>query len=170
MTVGSSVPPGLRPWLNEPGSLTRRLRALAGEGFTVRVCTEGWGRPWLDERRRLGLPARRRAWLREVVLGRGTEPWICARSVMPETTLRGPLRRLRSLGAQPLGSMLFGHFAVVRGPIEVARLGRTDALEQRARLLAGRPGEWARRSVFRIGGRPLLVTEVFLPPLLEVSR
>lgn len=168
--VGATVPARLRPWLNEPGSLTRRLRYMAGGAFTVRVCTERWGRPWLDERRRLGLTPRRRAWLREVVLGCGEQPWIVARSVMPEPTLGGPLRRLRGLGARPLGSVLFGHYAVVRGPIEVARLDDGDALAVRAAGLGGQPGEWARRSVFRIGGRPLLVTEVFLPPLLEACR
>ena len=156
----------LRDWLDEPGSLTRRLRALAGEAFRVSVIDERWGRAWPDERRRLGRPVSEWFWLREVLLCQADRPLVYARSVIPGTSLSGPLRRLRSLGRQPLGALLFGRYPVVRGAIEVAPLDAGSRLGARAAAHGETPC-WARRSVFRIAGRPLLVTEVFLQPLLE---
>ena len=159
-------PGALRGWLDEPGSLTRRLRGLAGEAFSVRVVAEYWGRAWPDERQRLGCPGQQWHWIREVRLGRGDQPLVYARSVIPRSSLRGPLRRMRSLGRQPLGALLFGRYPVVRGAIEVAPLTSASRLGARA-LAEGAPPCWARRSVFVITGRPLLVTEVFLQPLIE---
>jgi chorismate--pyruvate lyase len=156
----------VRDWLDEPGSLTRRLRAQAGAAFRVQVLHEYWGRPWPDERRRLGVPSSAWLWIREVRLGAGDRPWIHARSVIPRDSLEGPLRRLRRLGRQPLGALLFGRYPVVRGAIEVAPVDGASRLGARARSPGAEP-RWARRSVFTIAGRPLLVTEVFLQPLIE---
>lgn len=158
------VPGALRPWLDEPGSLTRRLRQAAPGRLEVDVVYEGWGRPWRDEARRLGIDRRRRVWVREVVLGCRGEAWIRARTVIPASALRGPLRRLRQLGSRPLGSVLFGHYPLVRGPIQVAWLRPGDALHAAAGLGSDQ-GLWARRSVFRIRRRRMLVSEVFLPAL-----
>ncbi|AUB77760.1 hypothetical protein BBH56_00590 [Spiribacter roseus] len=164
---GARPRPGpVRDWLDEPGSLTRRLRAQAGGAFRVQVLREYWGRPWPDERRRLGARAPAWLWIREVRLGTGDQPWIHARSVIPRHSLEGPLRRLRTLGRQPLGALLFGRYPVARGPIEVAPLDASSRLGARARAPGAEPC-WARRSVFSIAGRPLLVTEVFLQPLIE---
>mgnify|MGYP000099419851 CR=1 FL=1 len=164
--VNGPIPPVLRPWIDEPGSLTRRLRTLAGPAFRVVVLTEAWGRGWPDERRRLIGAGGERLWLREVLLCRGDTPLVHARSAIPAGSLRGPLRRLRRLGGQPLGSLLFGRYAVRRGQIEVAPVTASSRLGQRTLACGGHPA-WARRSVFRIAGRPLLVTEVFLHSLLE---
>lgn len=165
-------PAGLRRWLDEPGSLTRRLRRHCGERFRVRVLYEGWGRPWPDEARRLGIPFGRRVWVREVTLGELNRPWMHARSIIPARVLKGPLRRLRHLGVRPLGSVLFGRYPLRRGPIEVARLTPKDALHRLTVARVDIAGEtlWARRSVFRIAGRGLLVTEVFLPALLHAAE
>jgi chorismate--pyruvate lyase len=165
------APPGLRRWLDEPGSLTRRLRRHCGDQFCVRVLHTGWGRPWPDEARRLGIPFGERVWVREVILGERDRPWLHARSIIPAAALRGPLRRLRDLGSRPLGSVLFGRYPVRRGAIEVARLDRRDGLHRltAARVAVTGGTLWARRSVFAIAGRGLLVTEVFLPALLEAA-
>jgi chorismate--pyruvate lyase len=56
---------------------------------------------------------------------------------------------LGELGTRPLGDALFAYAGLERGPIEIAV---TDE-------------GWARRSVFRIEGAPLLVAEWFLPAL-----
>lgn len=162
--VGGRIPAGLRPWIQTPGSLTRRMRRQCGGRFRVRVLREQWQRPWHDEQHRLGLRAGRYAWVREVLLCHDAEPWVYARSVIPARTLRGPLRRLQRLGRTPLGHVLFGGYRLQRGAIEVACLDPRDGLHARACLQSGRGGDWARRSVFRAGGKSLLVTEVFLEP------
>lgn len=159
------MPDALRPWMDEPGSLTRRLRQAAGSsGLGVEVAFEGWGAPWRDEARRLGIGHNRRVWVREVVLTGGSRRWIRARTIIPEPVLRGPLRRLRYLGTRPLGSVLFGHYPLVRGPIQVAALRPGDALHAGAGADAAGT-LWARRSVFRVRRRRILVSEVFLPEL-----
>jgi chorismate--pyruvate lyase len=164
--LANGPPDSLRPWLDEPGSLTRRLRALAGEAFGVELQHQDWQRPWPSEAVRLGASTRRFAWVREVQLCRGRIPLIAARSVIPATSLRGPLRRLRRLGRQPLGHVLFGRYPVTRGVIDIAAVQPASPLGRRlARGLAA--PAWARRSVFRVAGRPLLVTEVFLPELIH---
>jgi chorismate--pyruvate lyase len=162
----TSPPAALRPWLDEPGSLTRRLRRLTGEQFNVCPMNECWSRGWPDERQRLRSPGTRQLWLREVLLCRGEQPLVYARSLIPATTLRGPLRRLQRLGKQPLGALLFGRYPLVRGPIEIAPLTSNSRLARQANC-QGEDPRWARRSVFSVAGRSLLVTEVFFQALVE---
>lgn len=163
----TAVPKKLKPWLDEPGSLTRRLRGIAGARFRVRVIRECWVQPWPDERSRLAVPTSRKVWLREVELCRDSTPLVYARSIIPVSSLNGPLRRFRQLGAQPLGTLLFGRYPVARGVIDVAPVTGQSRLGVAAGLEEAGTSAWARRSIFRIGGRPLLITEVFLPALLE---
>ena len=146
--------------------MTRRMRRSCRERFHVEGLGERWGPPFLDEARRLRMRHKNWAWLREVLLCCGGSPWIYGRSVIPPQALRGRLRGLQQLGRQPLGSVLFDRYPVGRGKIEIARLSRSDRLYQRvARRTTVAPGCWARRSVFRVAGQDLLVTEVFLPDL-----
>jgi chorismate--pyruvate lyase len=145
-------------WLRDPGSLTARLRQLAGGQLQVRVTRLAWLPPTLAERLALGIPAGEWALVREVVLeGRG-EPWVVARSVIPRHTLTGANRRLASLGEKPLGAFLFRDPTLRREKIVLSRL---------ARPAAGNP--WGRRSTFLLRGAPLTVAEYFLPALLARS-
>jgi chorismate--pyruvate lyase len=145
------------------------LRDVAGTQFNVQPLEQRWSMAWPDERRRLLIRGREHAWLREVLLCQANEPLVYARSVIPAATLRGPLQRLRRLGATPLGTLLFGRYRIIRGPIGVAWLNADARLAQRAAQAAGLSAGrmWARRSVFAIAGRELLVTEVFLPSLIR---
>jgi len=160
----SRIPPELRPWLLDSGSLTDRVKQACAGCFGVRVLHQGWQRPRLDEARALGIPVARAAWVREVQLLCDGRPWVFARTVMPVTTLSGPQRRLAHLGNRPLGAFLFADPSMSRGVVELAPLNRKRAMYARAVAnLTSQPEEiWGRRSVFRVGGKPLLVTEVFL--------
>jgi chorismate--pyruvate lyase len=116
------------------------------------------------EHRALGLGRRVNALVREVLLRCDDEPWVFARTVIPATTLRGRTRRLAFLGGRPLGGMLFADASMERSEVEVARIDAHLPLYARASGGAA-IGEviWGRRSVFWIAGRPLLVSELFLP-------
>jgi chorismate--pyruvate lyase len=124
-----------------------------------------------DEFRALGRPAHKRAWVREVLLHAGGRPLVMGHSIVARADLFGPWRSVRVLGTRPLASALFADPRVRRQPFEYARLDPRHALWKRARaLLGGRalpPTLWARRSLFRLRGRPLMVTEVFLPGLVR---
>jgi chorismate--pyruvate lyase len=57
--------------------------------------------------------------------------------------------------------MLFADPHLLRGDFELALIGPDDPLVPAG--LRGAHALWARRSVFRLRGKPLLVQEVFLP-------
>jgi chorismate lyase len=148
------VPASLWPWLTETGSLTRRLQDRCPRAFGLRVLDEREVDADDADARALDLAPPLRALYREVHLCCGGVPCIHALSVIPLATLAGAGRMLDGLGARPLGDALFAHPQMTRGPIELAE--RDDA--------------WGRRSVFRLAGEPLLVSEWFLPGLLECAR
>ena len=158
-----------RPWLAWRGSLTWRITARA-RGFRVEVIRQGLHIPNEDEHRQLGQPARRRALVREVVLHASGQPVVLAHSIAARRDRSGTWRGLRGLGSRPLAEALFTDPLVARGPLEFMRIDSRHPLGRRARQVFGRgfPVLWARRSRFVKRGRPLLVTEVFLPALLAL--
>lgn len=160
------LPADLRDWLLDRSSLTRRLRQCCAGRFAVRLLGQSWQRPLPNEALALGANPVRRALVREVLLLCDDTPWVYARTVIPRTSLRGRLRRLSCLGEAPLGAVLFADPHMTRGPVEVASI-RPDQL---AAPLADGHTLWGRRSLFLLRRRPLLVTEVFLPALVEDRR
>ena len=122
-------------------------------------------------RRQLGQPAHRLALVREVLLLARGEPVVLAHSIASRRDLSGIWRGLRGLGTRPLAEALFTDPLVKRGPLEFVRLDRRHPLWKQASALTGRdlPFLRARRSRFVKHGRPLLVTEVFLPALVRLG-
>ncbi|WGL15454.1 chorismate lyase [Microbulbifer bruguierae] len=159
---GQTPPEQLLPWLLHPGSLTAALKHLSGGPFRVQILSQGWQNPLLEERRALNLRDRTRALVREVLLyGSDKNPWVYARSVLPERTLAGKSRYLRNLDSRPLGELLFSQPDIRRGPIVLNRLARNPrcALPE---LNDSESSAWGRRSAFWLGDKPLLVAETFL--------
>jgi chorismate lyase len=157
-----------RAWLVYPGSLTRRVVERHGP-MRVELLQQRLRMPNEDEYRALGRPPHRRTLVREVLLHAAGRPLVLAHSVVAGRDLAGAWRGVRSLGTRPLAVALFADPRVVRAPFEYARLDRRHTLWKRASRLLGRelPALWARRSLFRRRGRPLMVTEVFLPGLVD---
>jgi chorismate--pyruvate lyase len=158
----------LRDWLLDESSLTGRLRAVCAGDFAVRVLSQAWRRPQTDERRLLGMKDHEFAFIRQVYLLCAGRPWVFARTVIPVRTLSGAERRLARLGSKPLGATLFADRTMERGGVELARIVPGHGLFNAAVAgLEERPREiWGRRSVFRLHDKPLLVGEIFLPPLI----
>ena len=161
------LPAGLRPWLLDTGSLTQRLIVAARGDFRVELLRQRWTRPMRNEARALGLRPEAHAWVREVRLVCGGVPWVYARTVMPRAMLTGAERRLARLRSRSLGAVLFADPSTERGEIEVVELKPDDRLYERAAAVAGaRPAlMWGRRARFLLKGKPLLVSEIFLPAL-----
>ena len=162
------LPPEVAAWLLDSGSLTHRLRRRCPGDFRVEVVRQGRAVPAYNERERLGLRRAVRVLVREVFLYCGDTPWVFARTVIPPRTLRGRARYLARLGSRPLGAALFADPTMERGELEVCCVRRGEVLHAAASARLRRAPDciWGRRSVFYIGGRPLLVAELFLPPLL----
>jgi len=146
-----------RYWLQVEGSFTRALQGQCRRSFHVEVQHEGFAVPTREEAKQLAIPARQRAWIREVRLCGDGEPWVLARTIIPLACLEGRGRRLRHLGNRPLGAYLFSSPDWQRGPLETGLCQRTNA---------GQPA-LARRSMFCHGAHCLLVGEYLLTSLYD---
>lgn len=164
----AGVPADVRPWLLDDGSLTRRLTQACDDRFRVEVLYQGWQRPMINEAMRLGLPLQQQALVRMVLLYCGDVPRVFARTVIPCSTLQGPLRFLSHLGNRPLGAVLFADPGIHREEMELTQIDKRHSLFNMALQASDNTAEkiWGRRSVFQLRGSPLLVNEFFLPELL----
>lgn len=148
-----TLPPVIRDWLADPGSLTTRLRRHGA--FRVAHGASWIGLPDRDEQHLLDHPGRRFALIREVTLMLSGEPVVEARSVLPMTSLNGANRGLANMGSRSLGSELYRRPKARRDRVW-ARYGITPA---------GLGPCWGRQSRFVKRNQPLLVAEYFLPTL-----
>lgn len=171
--AGGACDPLLRSWLTEPDSLTARCQRACSD-FRVRLLNFGKGRALADEsagEAAGGQAGRGLAWVREVVLECDGRPVIFAHTTL-STATKGRLSRwMAGLGNRSLGSLLFSYPGFERGAIEFLRLDARHPLYRRAAALGelGALGAtlWARRSLHRLGGQQVLVTEVFLPAIRD---
>ncbi len=166
------VPAEIADWLFDPGSLTKRLKLKCPPPFKVQLIRQFYARPCISERRCLKMPEQQRSLVRQVILHCGGQPVVFARTVIPMSTLSGAQRRLAYLGEKPLGAFLFSDSAMTRGAMEVANLTQGQALYN---FIADSLDEtpdyvWGRRSVFYLGHKPLLVSEVFLPSIARCQQ
>lgn len=136
----------LLDWLLEEDSMTRRFERHCGK-VTVEPQFEGFVAADQIPQELPFLPLEPRYWLREIILSGDGTPWLAGRTVVPESTLDGPEMMLSQLGTRPLGRYLFSSSTLTRDFIDP---GVSGAL-------------WGRRSRLRLSGKPLLLTELFLP-------
>jgi chorismate--pyruvate lyase len=139
------------------GSLTKRLIRVSGGDFKVIIRRQRWARPSLDEQQLLHIPHNQYALIREVDLMCMGEVWVSARSIIPLKTLTGAEKQLGRLGERPLGAYLFKAKTMRRGPLQIANL-TMEVCESPVS---------ARRSLFYIHGKPILVSEFFLAPVFK---
>ena len=146
-----------RNWLLDKGSLTQNVKNLAPGRFNLKLLAREFAAPSLSECKALNIPSRHEAYIREVSLCVDEEPQIYARSIIPRSTLTASERQLLKLINKPLGEFLFAHKNMRRGKIEIKQ-GQLNGQTV-----------WARRSIFYVNEKPLLVCEYFLPSLLQVK-
>lgn len=161
-----NLPSELQSWLQEPHSLTQRLRDK-WENVSVQVLFESQCVPFLTERHILKLPAQRYCLVREVLLLSNQTPLILARTVIPARTLKVAQGNLARLGNRPLGELLFSAPSLQRKPLGIVKIELhlwTNALQQ---ILPIFTPLWGRRTEYRVTGQPMIVSEFFLPSLFE---
>ena len=159
------VPVDIQTWLFDPASLTARLKQKCTADFRVEVLSQAIQKPRLDEFKVLGMEAGSYALVRQVRLCCGHTCWVYARTVIPFSTLKGKQRIYANLGTRPLGAMLFADRTMQRDKVMVTALYGNQLPAGLG--LAEDDMVWGRRSVFKVAGKPLLVSEYFLPALLE---
>ena len=133
-------------WLLEEDSMTRRFEQHC-DNVSVKLLSEGFVTADEIAPELPFLPQEPRYWLREIILCGDDVPWLAGRTVVPESTLNGPEMMLSQMGTRPLGRYLFSSSTLTRDFIDPG-------------LSAGL---WGRRSRLRLSGKPLLLTELFLP-------
>jgi chorismate--pyruvate lyase len=165
----------MRDWLTTPGSLTARLVAHS-RAFRVQKLRQA-GAPCLaDEARAIGLPRARRVWEREVLLRCDGRPVVYGHTVVPLESTANDWPLFSALGERSLGTTLFYDPRVVRGRLEFARIRPGHPLHARVHAALGDAAGaadvtyFARRCVYRRRQGLLLVTEVFLPAVLDLAN
>ncbi|MCK4833740.1 MAG: chorismate lyase [Gammaproteobacteria bacterium] len=160
-----SIQPSLLPWLFDASSLTARLVERCGKDFSVQVISQRWQLLDAEEASAMSLKKVRSALVRQVLLCCGDKPLVYARTVIPATTIQGAQRRYANMGNRPLGAMLFADRTMRREAVQVAIL---PVSHEANRFAEADEPVWGRRSVFRVSGKPLLVSEYFLPDLTKM--
>lgn len=121
--------------------------------------------PELEEIERLNLDvhetiAIQQQWqIREVILYGNGQPWVFARSVLPQALCE---RDFSGLGSRPLGQIIFNDSRFVRQPFELISISENDEFLNRLNIQSQFP-LWGRRSSFRFEEHHLMVAEIFLP-------
>jgi chorismate--pyruvate lyase len=169
--VGAGL--AMRDWLATEGSLTARL--VAGSNtFRVRRLHQQLALCAFDEAAPIGLARRVRVRERDVLLCCDGVPVVYGHTVVPLSANAGDWPLFSALGERSLGTTLFYDPKVTRGPLEFARLPSSHPLLARVRAGVG-AGDLndhvfhARRCVYRRHQGLLMVTEVFLPAVLNLA-
>ncbi|MGY3863674.1 chorismate--pyruvate lyase family protein [Aeromonas lacus] len=150
------LPASLRPWLLEPGSMTRRLRQHNSH-FSVEWLGNHQVALTADEQWLVDAPTPAGI-CREVILHGDRGPAVLGWTLFADVALEGS--GLADLGEQPLGERIFGHKPARRDHLQVARF------EIAANPRCPAAVVWGRRSRLFLGPWPLLVHELFLPSLV----
>lgn len=169
-----NAPSAYVSWLTAGGSLTARLKAHS-DSFRVQCLHQSIERCLSDEAAVIGMHRPGRVWEREVLLRCDNTPAVFGHTVVPMSANATDWPLFSTLGERSLGTTLFGDPLVQRGVLEFARLREGHPLAQRARaaLGANAPQDqilYARRCLYQRRQGTLLVTEVFLPSVLELIK
>jgi len=158
-------------WLSDNGSLTQKIERAIGQKLEVVVLRDCRQNLNSDESRYFHFNIKR-CRIREVLLCANGVPLVMARSIIPSTSSSGSNHEVLHLGKKPLGAVLFAKTRMrsqKKPTREIARLDKQSALWKKCfQQYSGLPPvSWARRTLYQLKGRPLLVSEVFLPTLLD---
>jgi chorismate--pyruvate lyase len=166
--IRRTLPEPVQSWTYEPGSLTQRLRSYYGNSIAVKILFHQWHTPFLSERRLLNLPENKYSLTREVLLHADGKPLIMARTIIPAKTIKVARSNLSHLGSRPLGEVIFSYPKLERMKMDVTLIHQsiwTQAAIDEAKI---HQPIWGRRTVYAIRHRQMLVSEFFLPDVLEI--
>ncbi|HEY1228494.1 MAG TPA: chorismate lyase [Ramlibacter sp.] len=173
---GAGASAAMRDWLTTPGSLTARLIAHSRQ-FRVQKLRQAGNLCLADEAAAIGLARPERVLEREVLLRCDGAPVVYGHTVVPLSATAHDWPLFSALGERSLGTTLFYDPRVKRGQLEFARIRPGHPLLARVQAALAREGlglqsdtvYYARRCVYRRRQGLLLVTEVFLPAVLNLA-
>ena len=137
-------------WLNEEHSITKRISSKAE--FKLEILQDDIGIAADDEYAALKMsPEKVR--IREVLLYGNLLPLVYARSIIPNITSSKGYPGLGTIGAKPLGDLIFQSKLFIKTKREFAEFNVAD-----------KRTVWGRRTHYLVRDCPLSVMEVFLSP------
>lgn len=149
-------------WLYDHNSLTEKLETYCSL-FSVKIKQQLSVKP--NNQLSTFFNTEDNILLREVLLYCDHKAVVFAQTEIPFTTLTEDQGKLIKIGEQSLGKILFKDPTMLRGQIEVTEFKNGSAFHQLATELqqSVEHSLWARRSLFYLKNKPLLVSELFLP-------
>jgi chorismate--pyruvate lyase len=166
--IRHTLPENVQSWVYESGSLTRRLRDYYGDTIGVKVLLQQWNTPFLTERSLLDLQENRYSLIREVMLHADGKPLILARTIIPERTIKVAKSNLAHLGSRPLGEVIFSYPKLERIEMDVTLIVPSTWKPSIIDAIHINQSIFGRRTVYSIAQRQMLVSEFFLPGVLDI--
>ena len=115
----------------------------------------------------MGLPEQRYHLVREVLLHVNDTPLILARTIIPESTIKAVNNKLAHLGNRPLGEIIFAYPKLERVAMDVSLVKPSTWAEPVLVEADIQQALWGRRTGYGIAHHQMLVSEFFLPAILE---
>jgi len=158
-------------FLFQKGSLTRFIQQHCKGVFNIELITESWTQAMPEETQLLSLPDNETPFIRESRLKCDNQALVYARTVIPKKTLAGKNQKLTKLGTTPLGDVLFNDETTYRTDMCYAKIHVGCQLHSEATKELNITSElWGRQSLFYTEQQPLLITEIFLPAILQCNK
>jgi len=162
-----NIPANATSWIYEAGSITQRLRDYYGSSVRVQVLNNQWQRAFISESRLLKTHPEKYTLTREVLLYADDTPLVLARTIIPERTISSAQQNLSHLGNRPLGEVIFSYPQLERLALEIAQVPCNSWKPSVQHLTQANQPIWGRRTIYAIHHHPLLVSEFFLPEVLN---
>ncbi len=168
----SNIPNELRDFLLDPGSTTRRMQREYAAQTKVDLLKQEWCYPHYQEAKLLNIPLRQNALIREVYLSCQNKIWMYAKTTFPSYLFTGKTTHLLTeLDQRPLGKLLFRDPTMRRTEFELVLLKpHHEEYQWAIQRYAAPDSLWARRSIFWLQGKPLLLMEVFFSGFFELVK
>lgn len=161
----------IHDFLFHEASLTRFIQQRCEGVFSIELISESKHQAMPDEVKFLSLQNDEITFIRKSRLKCGNHAVVYARTIMPQKTIEGENQWLTMLGTKPLGDILFNDEKTYRTDMRYAKIPVDCELYQEATQGLGITSElWGRQSLFYTDQQPLLITEIFLPAILECSK
>ncbi len=166
------LPTAYAAWLLYAGSFMERLKTHGVTETQIDVLQQDWRLPTVDEANCLKIAAQEEILAREVLILSPGKKWMYARTIFPAATLTGAEKELAHLNTKSLGSVLFKQPDLVRSEFVLAHLTTQFAEYARIKKAADLSVDdlWARRSLFTVNHKSLLLTEVFFPDVFSLCN
>jgi len=164
-----NLPEKLAPWLEHQGSITDKLKALAGEA-RLQLLKHTWELtdPW--DQITLHLEPKLSVLHREIIMWAHHEPCWFARTVLPKTTYQAEEALFCRLETTPLGELIHHHPHIQRTSINAYPI-LPNTMEHTYLIHALKPLDktlWGRCSTFTLNNtHEFYLLEIFLPKLLR---